>query len=172
MKNADFAAVEFRMLNGFITRSAVQALSEGFKAQGVAMGHLQFAVLQMASRRPQGVTDLSRKLGLAPSTLIPTVDSLEERNLVVRERDTNDRRRVLIEVTEAGVDVLNTLMTVHEDDPLHIAIEQLGEDRVAVLLDTLRDLIRLLPDGSEMLHRIETRLNIYSQQVARASEEA
>lgn len=163
MNDADFAAVEFRMLNAFIGKTAVQALAERFRAQGVSLGHLQFGVLQIVSDEPQGLTDLSRKLGLAPSTLVPTIDSLEERQLVVRQRDTADRRRVLIEVTRAGSDMLDTLLSVHEGDPLHSAITRLGEERTALLLDTLRELIGLLPEGQQMLEKIDARLEIYRQ---------
>ncbi len=51
---------------------------------------------------PQRLTDLSRRLGIAPSTLTRNFARLEERRLVVREADPGDSRAQRASLTPRG----------------------------------------------------------------------
>src|SRR5262245_53984457 len=55
----------------------------------------------LATRGPITLTELSRTLGMSHSTASGIVDRLEARGLVRRSADASDRRRTLIEVTDA-----------------------------------------------------------------------
>jgi DNA-binding MarR family transcriptional regulator len=46
--------------------------------------------------------ELSRRLGIDPTVVVRLIDDLEDRDLVRRVRDPDDRRRHLLELTEAG----------------------------------------------------------------------
>lgn len=61
------------------------------RALGVLMRH--------GSARPGA---LAKHLGIAPRSATEVVDSLEERGLVRRETDPDDRRATLVVVTDAG----------------------------------------------------------------------
>jgi len=63
----------------------------------------QLIVLQIVSRR-QKVTPsaVAQAASLSQATVTSLVDKLEKRGLVTRRRDTEDRRRIWIEPTEAG----------------------------------------------------------------------
>lgn len=50
------------------------------------------------------LVELTVVLNLETPTLVRTVDSLEQRGLVMRQRDTVDRRQVLITITTAGLE--------------------------------------------------------------------
>jgi DNA-binding MarR family transcriptional regulator len=47
-------------------------------------------------------TDIAARIHLSPSTLVGILDRLEEKGLIQRVRDENDRRRVEVTPTEAG----------------------------------------------------------------------
>lgn len=51
---------------------------------------------------PWTLRRLATALNLEPTTLVHTIDSLEQRGVVARQRDTTDRRRVHITLTPAG----------------------------------------------------------------------
>lgn len=60
------------------------------------------AMMALWETSPQTVGALGRKLSLDSGTLTPLFKRLEGAGLVVRQRDPEDQRRVLIALTEAG----------------------------------------------------------------------
>jgi DNA-binding MarR family transcriptional regulator len=55
---------------------------------------------------PASASDLARAEQVTPQAVGPTVAVLEDRGLVVRSRDPKDARRVLLSVTEPGLEAL------------------------------------------------------------------
>ena len=65
-------------------------------------------LLALAAARPEASQlDLGTAFGVGASAVVPLVDELEERGLVRRERDPDDRRRQRVRVTPAGVQALS-----------------------------------------------------------------
>ena len=64
------------------------------------------------------------------------LDRLEDRKLIVRERDTKDRRMIITRITNAGLELLRTL-----DEPVHELhgrqLGHLGEAKLETLLEFL-----------------------------------
>ena len=78
------------------------------QAYGISAG--QFQVLAALRRRyPQTASpsDLSRIAILTTGTMTVLLDRLEEKGLVRRLRDPNDRRRLEVELTPAGKDLID-----------------------------------------------------------------
>ena len=49
-------------------------------------------------------TQLGPKMGMEPTSLSRTLKTMEERNLIRREEDLSDKRKVLIFLTEEGIE--------------------------------------------------------------------
>jgi DNA-binding MarR family transcriptional regulator len=63
----------------------------------------QFIILQIVARESSVLPSaVAKSAGLTQATVTSLVDKLERHGLVNRRRDTEDRRRIWIEVTEAG----------------------------------------------------------------------
>ncbi|MCR5874525.1 MarR family transcriptional regulator [Phenylobacterium sp. J426] len=60
------------------------------------------AMMALWERSPQTMGELSRRLRLDSGTLQPLFTRLEGRGLVVRTRDAEDERRVLVDLTAEG----------------------------------------------------------------------
>lgn len=75
--------------------------------EGTGLTYPQYLVLLVLweAEEPLSVTALGRRLRLDSGTLTPLLKRLEAADLVRRERDPEDERRVLVEVTAAGRDL-------------------------------------------------------------------
>lgn len=56
----------------------------------------------ISENEPLTIASLSINIHLSSSTLVGIIDRLENKNLVVRQRDTKDRRKVMIHTTDKG----------------------------------------------------------------------
>lgn len=75
----------------------------------------QLASLRQLSRHGRlSAGDVARGITVSQATITGVLDRLERRGLVTRSRDLHDRRRVVIELTEAGREAVAT-----SPPPLH-----------------------------------------------------
>lgn len=81
--------------------------------------------------------DLAERAGLSPAAITALVDRLERAGYVERRRDTDDRRRVVIELTKAAHDATEQLY-----GPLAAGMQWLGT-LSAEQIELLRDFMRL-----------------------------
>lgn len=54
--------------------------------------------------------ELSRRIGIASTTAVPALDSMEKRGLLKRTRDPKDRRKYYVGLTEDGRRLVNQLL--------------------------------------------------------------
>jgi DNA-binding MarR family transcriptional regulator len=102
---ADEAAVDAvllasRSLIAIATRSLGQAAEDTTLAQ-------YRALVVLASRGPQRMSDLAQALGVTPSTAGRMCDRLVRKDLARRQRERADRRAVRVRITPAGRRVLD-----------------------------------------------------------------
>ena len=86
-----------------------KVMGAGFKhAHQQGFSTTQFMVMGLIERcqatdaEPCTISGIASRLGIDPTTVVRTVDSLEKRGLVERRRDRQDRRQVFVEFTDAG----------------------------------------------------------------------
>jgi DNA-binding MarR family transcriptional regulator len=80
--------------------------------------------------------DLGARLGVDPSVLVALLNALEERDLVRRRRDPTDRRRHIVEITEAGAAAVTKL-----DAAIGRVEDELFADLTPQERDTLHSLL-------------------------------
>lgn len=116
------ALAEFRYeLRKFIHFSEQTARSAGIEPQ-------QQQLLLVIKGMPEGklptISYIAERLRLQHHSTVELVDRLEERELVKRHRDEMDQRRVLIQITQQGEEVLQEL-SLHNLEELLMAAPSL-----------------------------------------------
>ena len=151
-------AREVQMMFSIVHKLGFQAMHQHLLAHGGGISPLQFGMLRMLSMERLTLSELSRKFQLDPSTLVPSVDSLEQRKLIVRVKDPNDRRRQPLELTEEGDNLMQVVPLQAENDPLKEGLRHMGNEKTEQLLSLMRKLISFMPDGETTLCDIQDRL--------------
>jgi DNA-binding MarR family transcriptional regulator len=131
--------------------------SERLVRRGISMGHLH--LMSVLDRHgDMAMSRLAEVLDVSLSNVTGLIDRMEERGLVARRRVPDDRRVVLVELTDDGRRALADLELLRNDllarILAHLDEQQLA--RVAAALDDLRgavgDTIRDEPDLLQHVH--------------------
>jgi DNA-binding MarR family transcriptional regulator len=87
------------------------------------------------------LSELSEHLHIAPRSTTEVVDALEQRGLVARRPDPNDRRATLVEVTDEGTRVSEAIRAVRkaEAERLFGSLSETDRIHLARILRKLRD---------------------------------
>lgn len=75
----------------------------------------QLVILQKLMAGPSTLGQLAREVHLSQATVSGIVDRLEQRQFLSRERHTDDRRRVVIELTDAGRQLIQSAPSPLQD---------------------------------------------------------
>ncbi|KUJ70430.1 MarR family transcriptional regulator [Streptomyces albus subsp. albus] len=98
----------------------------------------QAGLLHLLARAPgQSQRELADHLGMPPSRFVPFADELEERGVIERRRNPDDRRLYALHLTNRGLDLLTELRTAgaaHEQQ----VCQALSPDEHQQLIDLLR----------------------------------
>lgn len=150
MSATDRTSGEIRGLQNAI-RALVRRFSLTERADVACCGMTvaQAATLQaLGVDGPMRMTDLGRRLGIAPSTLTRNLRRLEERGLVERSEDPEDARAFVIGLTRAGR--AGAARVERQDEEFaESVLEAIDPERREVVLDSLAELLRAIRSASE-----------------------
>jgi len=101
------------------------------------------ALLTLIQNGNLTIGDLGEKMYLACSTATDLVDRMERNGLVVRERDTADRRVIRLRVLERGHQMLEAVMQARRKY-LSGVLERVSVDETATMVAALNHLSELM----------------------------
>ncbi len=133
-----------------MSRDMEQRLSE--YCPGISM--LQYGVLRLLEHYQFTLRELSDRMMLSPSTLVPVIDKLENEGLLVRGKDPEDRRRTPLELTDQARQTLLSIPEVHKQDRLIDVLETIGPEKSHTLSQLLQELVRLLDDDKGLVEHV------------------
>ena len=95
--------------------------------------------------RPKNMTAVAKELGVTTGTLTIAVNSLVKKGLADRVRSEEDRRVVLVSLSQKGVEIFKQHQQFHEK-MINGVVEQLTEEEKVVLEKALKNLNRFFRD--------------------------
>ncbi len=88
-------------------------------------------------------TALSKFLNMEKGSLTTLIDSLEEKKLVVRSSDPNDRRKVLLSLSPEGIEYMKTIEEQSQRG-LALMVANLDENEIDQMHVSLKTLVQIL----------------------------
>jgi DNA-binding MarR family transcriptional regulator len=124
------ALAEFRyQIRRFLRFSEQLARSNGIEPQ---QHQLLLAVKGLPGGKKATISELAERMQLQHHSVVELVDRLVERSFVERQRDTDDQRRVLVNLTSQGETILQQLSVISLAE-----LQQNGPSLVKALSDLL-----------------------------------
>ena len=145
-----------------LTRRLRRSSSERLELFGLTDGQARVLSLVARSGAPLRMSQVAQRIEVVPRSATTVVAGLEEKGLVLREIDRNDRRSILVRLTKAGADVFDELGR----DRDIAAVELFGRIQRSDRLELLQLLARIVTEGDGEAQGSAQRL----QGAARAGE--
>jgi DNA-binding MarR family transcriptional regulator len=117
-------------------------LSEGIQTRLWLAAQLTLAqvrALRRLAQEPKSLGQLGLELSLAPPSVTRLIDRLEDRGLIERSRDDEDRRKVLATLTANGRRLVSAVPPLLEGSAIRAAVERMSADERQRITDALRD---------------------------------
>jgi len=101
-------------LTGKVFRNMLSCYSPHIRNYNLTVSQL-FLLLALYEKDASTPQELSSKLALNSSTLTGILDRLENKGLITREINANDRRSIIIRLTDKAKELKNELWNIYED---------------------------------------------------------
>ena len=128
---------DYRMLSDFryVIRHFLKFSQDAAQGYGLTTRQHQalLAIKGFPGDNPPTIGELAERLAIQHHSTVELVDRLAEAQLIVRTHDTEDRRRVLLGLTDAAEDHLARLSASHVEElhrlrpTLQRVLDQVGE---------------------------------------------
>ena len=108
------------------------------------------AVMRLLMREGRSLTpgEIGRRLGMTSPRIAAVMNALEKKGLVLRESDAQDRRRVLVTLTQRGEAFCREKQRCAVRD-LSRLLSQLGEEDSALFVRLSRRVMEMIPRVKE-----------------------
>jgi DNA-binding MarR family transcriptional regulator len=122
---------------------AVDLYSRKLMMQTGLSGPQVICLRQLALHGPMQTSHLAEAVNLSSATVCGILNRLEQRGLVVRERQAEDRRRVLVSLSDAGEDTVDNAPPAMHDSFL-FKLRALPAERQIAIHQTLAQIVRMM----------------------------
>lgn len=151
LSEAVAVAEQIRALCSVITKVARADLESHLKEHDSGITAIEHGVLRHLSRGVTSMAEMSRLMGVAPSTLVYVVDGLTKRKLVKRGKDPKDRRKEPLLLEKKGAELFANSPKMDAGSTLVKSLEGMPASHRRELLVLLNELGKELT-GSERLY--------------------
>jgi DNA-binding MarR family transcriptional regulator len=125
----------------FEIRQYIQAANfNHFHQAGLSATQFMILNLLPADGASVSIGELARRMNLKPATVAKTVDTLEDRRMLTRGKSADDRRLVLLRITDDGMKLQNAAAG-HFRDQIREVFQAIPDSDRAALLQGLESFV-------------------------------
>ncbi len=132
---------EIKKLLSRILRYSKVDLEKRLAKTSSGMTPLQYAVLTLIYSGKKSIREISREMLVSPPSLVPVVDFLENKKMVIRRSDPKDRRKIPIEITSKGSALVKRIREGLDSSPVSKSLRKMGERKVKIITKLLKELV-------------------------------
>jgi len=151
-------ADKVRFLCSVITKIARADLQERLDKQDSGISAIEHGVLRNLSRGVDSMAEMSRLMGVAPSTLVYVVDGLVKKKLVKRGKDPKDRRREPLLLKKRGTALFGQIPKMDASSVLVKSLEGMKDARRREFVALLEEFVEGLPASEKLTLRPESEM--------------
>lgn len=137
-------AEQVRALCSVITKIARADLESHLKKQNSGVSAIEHGVLRHLSHGITSMAEISRLMGVAPSTLVYVVDGMTQKKLVKRGKDQSDRRKEPLLLEKSGAELFARFSRADGSSLLVQSLRSMTASRRRQLLALLEELTNSL----------------------------
>src|SRR5580692_13177525 len=137
-------AEQIRALCSVVTKLARADLDSHLKQHDSGISAIEHGVLRHLSHGVTSMAEISRLMGVAPSTLVYVVDGLTKKKLVKRGKDPKDRRKEPLLLEKKGAELFANSPKMDANSTLVKSLESMPRSRRRELLVLLNELVKEL----------------------------
>ncbi len=149
-------ASRIRGLCSVITKVARADLEARLKNHDSGITAIEHGLLRHLASGVTSMAEISRRMGVAPSTLVYVVDGLVKKKLVRRGKDPRDRRREPLLLEKKGAELFAGIPKMEASSVLVKSLESMPEARRRELLLLLNEFAGGLPGADRLYLRAES----------------
>jgi MarR family transcriptional regulator for hemolysin len=101
----------------------------------------------LAERGKLNQLELSKRVGIASTTAVPALDNMEKRGLLERSRDTKDRRKYYVSLTESGQQLVKKLLP-ELTAMVTLSIDGIAPDKMNAFWEVMHQIEKNLGESS------------------------
>ncbi len=114
----------------------------------------------LAKSETMTLTDLAKTVNLGVSTVNGIIDRLEAKQYLTRERSSEDRRKVVIEISLTGKEIVSKAPSLLQDK-LATSLSQLPESEQIAITESLELVVELME-----VEKVDASPNLFSREQA------
>ncbi|MEM3277290.1 MAG: MarR family transcriptional regulator [Metallosphaera sp.] len=127
-----------------VYRAAKRELNNRLESHGFS--YVDFLILMQVRDSPKSMVYLAKEVLMTQAGITAAIDRLEEKGLVKRERDKEDRRIINVQITERGVKATEEAIQVFNELAVDL-VKDLSDEDKAKLVELLDKLLEKLMKG-------------------------
>lgn len=103
------------------------------RLESMDLTYVDFLILMNLRESQRSMVSLAKEILMTQAGITAAVDRLEERGLVRRERDSQDRRVINVKITEEGLKVLEKALQIYTEMAEELLREVNKEDKTKLM---------------------------------------